>query len=98
MRGMGLGFIDLMALLTEGRGGRFTPDPRPDEPGRLSYRPSGREPRLWVGSRRGVPYHSKIRDEGEPAGLGELVHVTAENLRALEDSAGQLDFRRTRRH
>lgn len=94
VRGMGLGFIDLMALLTEGRGGRFTPDPRPDEPGRLSYRPSGREPRLWVGSRRGVPYHSKIRDEGEPAGLGELVHVTAENLRALEDSAGQLDFRR----
>ncbi|GAA3911876.1 hypothetical protein GCM10023084_74890 [Streptomyces lacrimifluminis] len=26
----------------------------------LVYRPSGREPVLYVGSRRGVPYHSKI--------------------------------------
>src|SRR5690606_39397101 len=48
VRGMGLGFIDVMALLTEGRGGSFTPDPRPGEPGRLHYLPSGREPRLWV--------------------------------------------------
>ncbi|MDN6329037.1 MAG: FAD/NAD(P)-binding protein, partial [Brachybacterium sp.] len=93
VRGMGLAFIDLMALLTEGRGGRFTPDPRPGEPDRLRYHPSGQEPRLWVGSRRGVPYHSKVRDEGAPAGLGELVHVTAENLSALEDGEGRLDFR-----
>ncbi|MDX2828877.1 adenylate cyclase, partial [Streptomyces ipomoeae] len=28
--------------------------------GELTYRPSGREPVLYVGSRRGVPYHSKI--------------------------------------
>ena len=93
VRGMGLAFIDLMALLTEGRGGEFTPDPRPGEPGRLSYVPSGREPRLWVGSRRGVPYHSKVRDEGEPAGPGDLVHVTPEALRAREDADGLLDFR-----
>ena len=92
VRGMGLGFVDLMALLTEGRGGRFEPDPQPGEPGRLIYRPSGQEPRLWVGSRRGVPYHSKVRDEGAPAGPGDLVHVTAENLRAREDAEGRLDF------
>lgn len=51
VRGFGLAFIDLMVLLTEGRGGRY-------ENG--TYLPSGKEPVLYVGSRRGVPYHSKI--------------------------------------
>ncbi|MFJ4857976.1 FAD/NAD(P)-binding protein [Streptomyces sp. NPDC088730] len=51
VRGFGLAFIDLMVLLTEGRGGRY-------ENG--DYLPSGREPVLYVGSRRGVPYRSKI--------------------------------------
>lgn len=51
VRGFGLAFVDLMALLTEGRGGRYDGD---------TYVPSGREPVLYVGSRRGVPYHSKI--------------------------------------
>ncbi|EFF90257.1 conserved hypothetical protein [Streptomyces sp. e14] len=51
VRGFGLAFVDLMALLTEGRGGRYEQD---------AYLPSGREPVLYVGSRRGVPYHSKI--------------------------------------
>ncbi|MFD9631088.1 FAD/NAD(P)-binding protein [Streptomyces violascens] len=52
VRGFGLAFVDLMALLTEGRGGHYDADG--------AYRPSGREPVLYVGSRRGVPYHSKI--------------------------------------
>ncbi|MFD7000687.1 FAD/NAD(P)-binding protein [Streptomyces mirabilis] len=51
VRGFGLAFVDLMVLLTEGRGGRYEGD---------TYLPSGREPVLYVGSRRGVPYHSKI--------------------------------------
>ncbi|MFI7387930.1 FAD/NAD(P)-binding protein [Streptomyces sp. NPDC049813] len=51
VRGFGLAFVDLMVLLTEGRGGRYEGD---------RYLPSGREPVLHVGSRRGVPYHSKI--------------------------------------
>lgn len=55
MRGFGLAFIDLMILLTEGRGGKF----RTDADGTLTYLPSGEEPRLYVGSRRGVPYHAK---------------------------------------
>ncbi|WP_318204321.1 FAD/NAD(P)-binding protein [Streptomyces sp. SCL15-4] len=51
VRGFGLAFVDLMVLLTEGRGGRYEGE---------RYLPSGREPVLYVGSRRGVPYHSKI--------------------------------------
>ncbi|MEU3527474.1 FAD/NAD(P)-binding protein [Streptomyces sp. NPDC038707] len=51
VRGFGLAFVDLMVLLTEGRGGRYEGE---------TYLPSGREPVLYVGSRRGVPYHSKI--------------------------------------
>ncbi|MBI0319675.1 FAD/NAD(P)-binding protein [Streptomyces javensis] len=56
VRGLGLAFVDLMALLTEGRGGRYERGPD----GELVYRPSGREPVLYAGSRRGVPYHAKI--------------------------------------
>jgi uncharacterized NAD(P)/FAD-binding protein YdhS len=55
VRGFGLAFVDLMSLLTEGRGGEF----HAGTDGGLVYRPSGREPVLHVGSRRGVPYHSK---------------------------------------
>lgn len=55
VRGFGLAFVDLMVLLTEGRGGRFE-----QGGGDLVYRPSGHEPVLHVGSRRGVPYHAKI--------------------------------------
>ncbi|CAL9402485.1 FAD/NAD(P)-binding protein [Streptomyces sp. enrichment culture] len=51
VRGLGLAFVDLMVLLTEGRGGRYDGD---------TYVPSGREPVLYAGSRRGVPYHAKI--------------------------------------
>jgi len=56
VRGFGLAFIDLMVLLGEGRGGRFSDN----RDGTLTYHPSGAEPVLYVGSRRGVPYHSKL--------------------------------------
>ncbi|NJQ04328.1 FAD/NAD(P)-binding protein [Streptomyces lonarensis] len=64
VRGLAMGFFDQLALLTEGRGGRFTPLPArsgdgPD--GRLRYLPSGREPRLLVTSGRGVPYLARAR-------------------------------------
>lgn len=55
VRGLGLTFVDLVTLLTGGRGGRFVE--RGD--GGLTYLPSGREPVLYAGSRRGVPYRGK---------------------------------------
>ena len=54
--GMGLAFVDLVVLLAQGRGGSFTTDAE----GTLRYHRSGAEPVLHVGSRRGVPYRSKI--------------------------------------
>ncbi|MGW2706620.1 FAD/NAD(P)-binding protein [Streptomyces sp. NPDC001340] len=58
LRGLGLNFFDYMALFTHARGGLFE---RVD--GRLVYRPSGREPRLYAGSRRGVPYQARGENE-----------------------------------
>ncbi|MCX4746770.1 FAD/NAD(P)-binding protein [Kitasatospora sp. NBC_01287] len=90
LRGFGLAFVDLMALFTEGRGGRF--EDRPD--GSKSYLPSGREPLLLVGSRRGVPYHSKTgyRLQGPPAPLPRYFGPAAvDELLALP---GQLELRR----
>ncbi|MFJ1971026.1 FAD/NAD(P)-binding protein [Streptomyces sp. NPDC087903] len=55
LRGLGLNFFDHTALLTTGRGGRFERVPG----GRLHYLASGREPRLYAGSRRGVPYQAR---------------------------------------
>jgi predicted dinucleotide-binding enzyme/uncharacterized NAD(P)/FAD-binding protein YdhS len=94
MRGMGLGAVDLIALLTQGRGGRFEPAPLPGDQQRLEYRGTGREPRLWIGSRRGVPYHSKVRDEGTPAGPRDLVYLIPQALDAAADENGLVDVER----
>ncbi|MEU6443494.1 FAD/NAD(P)-binding protein [Streptomyces sp. NPDC047046] len=85
VRGLGLAFVDLMVLLTEGRGGRWTSEGR--------YVPSGKEPVLYVGSRRGVPYHVKLgyRLEGE---LPELPRFFGpEQTARLLAGPGPLDFR-----
>ncbi|MCX5389814.1 FAD/NAD(P)-binding domain-containing protein [Streptomyces sp. NBC_00094] len=89
VRGFGLAFVDLMVLLTEGRGGRYE-----GEGDDLVYVPSGREPVLYVGSRRGVPYHSKIGYvlDGERPPLPRF--FGAEQTEALLRRAGPLDFRR----
>ena len=61
VRGFGMGFFDAMILLSVGRGGRFVPSDEPSEGRRLRYIPSGAEPLLYVGSRRGVPFRAKSR-------------------------------------
>lgn len=55
LRGMGLCAFDYIALLTEGRGGRFEPGPS----GHYDYVASGLEPRLILGSRRGLPFRGR---------------------------------------
>ncbi|GAA2097178.1 FAD/NAD(P)-binding protein [Streptomyces albiaxialis] len=80
LRGLGLTFFDHLALLTSGRGGAFH-----REDGRLRYRPSGREPRLYAGSRRGVPYHARGENQKGPFGRHLPVILTPERIAALRD-------------
>ncbi|MET9180389.1 FAD/NAD(P)-binding protein [Kitasatospora aureofaciens] len=91
LRGFGLAAVDLVAMLTEGRGGRF--EPTGDGPA-LRYRPSGREPVLHLGSRRGVPYHSKTdyRLQGPPAPLPRYFDAAAVDTLLATD--GPLELRR----
>ncbi|MFI2762731.1 FAD/NAD(P)-binding protein [Streptomyces echinatus] len=67
VRGLGLNFFDVLALLTQERGGTFVRDAG----GRLRYRPSGREPRIVAGSRRGVPYTARGENQKGPYGRHE---------------------------
>ncbi|MCV7217567.1 FAD/NAD(P)-binding protein [Mycobacterium crocinum] len=93
LRGMGLNFFDYMALLTIGRGGRFVRDAG----GTLTYRASGEEPRLVVGSRRGVPYHARGKNQKGSFGRHTPRYVTPEvieRLRARADAGAPVDFRR----
>lgn len=64
MRGLGPTFADALARLTTGRGGRF----RTQRNGEPVYIPCGREPLVYAGSRRGVPYRARSEHplKGEP--------------------------------
>jgi uncharacterized NAD(P)/FAD-binding protein YdhS len=53
--GMGLTAMDVLASLTLGRGGRHVTG----ENGETRYVPSGREPRIVLASRNGLPYRSR---------------------------------------
>ncbi|MEO3849115.1 FAD/NAD(P)-binding protein [Streptomyces sp. B8F3] len=89
LRGLGLNFFDYLTLLTTGRGGRFDRD----RDGRVTYRPSGREPRVLCGARRGVPYGTGDGHRNGGGG-GKIPRVFTEELtarlRAQRD--GPLDF------
>lgn len=93
LRGLGLAFFDYLTLLTQGRGGVF--EERAD--GRIEYRASGREPRLFAGSRRGVPYHARGDNQ---KGMGERhqpVLLTTRTIRTLRERAasrGDVCFRK----
>jgi hypothetical protein len=82
VRGTGPAYMDLLEPLTVGRGGRF----RPGVDGQPVYAASGDEPLLFVGSRRGVPYRTRIDHPLEvPPPYGGF-------LRDLPD--GPVDYRR----
>ncbi|WP_367041488.1 FAD/NAD(P)-binding protein [Streptomyces sp. Je 1-332] len=91
LRGLGLNFFDHMALLTQGRGGRFAPAPG----GGLRYHPSGHEPKLYAGSRRGIPYQARGDNEKGPYGRHEPLVLTSDviaRFRKRADSGDAPDF------
>ncbi|MGW2770072.1 FAD/NAD(P)-binding protein [Streptomyces sp. NPDC001275] len=86
VRGIGLCFTDTAVLLTSGRGGTF----HRDDSGELHYTPSGKEPVLFVGSRRGVPYWSKTHYSLAGSPPESFGHLDAAAVAALGDRP--LDF------
>lgn len=78
LRGLGLCFADVMSLLTEGRGGKFV-----DTPEGLRYLPSGQEPVLYAGSRRGVPHHARGENQKGPSGRHEPLFLTMDAVRRI---------------
>ncbi|PWG08640.1 FAD-binding protein [Streptomyces sp. V2] len=90
VRGLGLNFFDVLALLTEERGGRFVRDA-----GRLRYEPSGREPRIVAGSRRGVPYHARGENQKGAYGRHEprvLTLAAVARLHRRAENGERLSF------
>lgn len=83
LRGLGPSFFDYLALFTVGRGGTYFRDGD-----RLVYRPSGREPRLFASSRRGVPH--RARTENEKGAFGRHVPrvLTPEAIARMRGEAG----------
>lgn len=57
VRGLGMSFYDLMALVTIDRGGKFVEDSATRSG--MRYEPSGQEPHLLVSSGRGYPFLPK---------------------------------------
>ncbi|MHC0433254.1 FAD/NAD(P)-binding protein [Streptomyces sp. O3] len=84
LRGLGLNFFDYMALFTAGRGGAFV-----REGEKLTYCPSGREPKLYAFSRRGVPYHARGENEKGPHGRCTPQLLTPDFIRRLRRRGAQ---------
>ncbi|GAA0925564.1 FAD/NAD(P)-binding protein [Nonomuraea longicatena] len=80
LRGLGLNFFDHMALFTVGRGGAFA-----REDGTLVYRPSGREPKLFATSRRGLPFHARGENEKGAHGRHHPRLLTADHIAKLRE-------------
>ncbi|MFL6708782.1 MAG: FAD/NAD(P)-binding protein [Massilia sp.] len=95
IEGMGLTTFDLLAQLTQGRGGKFEACTGKLEPaGRLRYRPSGQEPRILLYSRSGLPLTARAINQKGVFGQYKPKFLTFAKLEELRNKAdgGQLDF------
>jgi len=96
IRGLGLTFYDVVARLTQDRGGEFVRD---DDTGKLVYEPSGQEPRIYAGSRSGLPFPARGVNQKEIGDSYQPVCSTAQavdelrELRRAEGDDDRLDFK-----
>lgn len=112
VRGVGMGFTDVLSLVTEERGGAFETDPSNTRPGALNYHPSGAEPKIFAGSRTGLPFLAKPAFGAVPpsvpftalrAALPRLLHerpvdFRTEVLPLIEHAAAQAYYETLARH
>ncbi|WP_433579827.1 FAD/NAD(P)-binding protein [Nocardia brasiliensis] len=92
LRGLGLTFFDYLALFTVGRGGSFG-----QVDGTLEYLPSGAEPVIIAGSRRGVPHRARGANQKGVEGRHEPVLLDLSRIDELRKRAqrfGDVSFRR----
>ena len=92
LEGLGLVAVDVVAALTEGRGGRYAPTRR----GGLAYMPSGREPTIHLFSRGGLPFCCRPASSLERPGGYQPVVCTSRRIakRRADTPDGRLDFER----
>ena len=93
VRGLGMGFFDLMARLTIDRGGEF--QHTSSSPFDLTYKPSGREPRLIVTSHHGYPYQPKPVFGSLPPAAPMPRLKSAVQALPSDPPAGSIDFSTT---
>lgn len=96
IEGIGLTTFDLLAQLTSARGGVFEPCGKMEPAGRLRYRPSGKEPRILLYARSGLPLTARAANQKGVFGQYKAKFLTlakVEELRAATPG-GQLDFQR----
>jgi uncharacterized NAD(P)/FAD-binding protein YdhS len=79
VQGIGLTAYDIVSELTVGRGGRFLPAGHM----RLRYEPSGREPRMILCSRQGIPFAARGTNQKGIGGLHRAVFFTRPWIDAL---------------
>lgn len=78
IKGIGLTFVDAVLALTKGKGGEFFRNP---ESGKLTYRPSGYEPKaIYPFSRSGLPMLPRKSMKGEEAPLRFFTEEMAEKI------------------
>jgi len=88
VEGMGLTTFDVVAELTVGRGGRFTAGAAPGE---LKYVRSGREPRIILFSRSGIPLSARAVNQKGVSNQYRARFLFADKLRELR-AQRKLDF------
>lgn len=93
VQGMGLTAYDVISALTTGRGGQFT-----ESEGKLSYTPSGREPKILLFSRNCLPFAARGINQKGIAGRHTARFFTVDAIKSLQERAAersgshQLDF------
>jgi len=94
VQGIGLTAYDIISELTVGRGGRFVADGET----RVKYLPSGREPRMLLCSRQGIPFCARGVNQKGIGGLHRPVFFTRawiyelRRARQAATGSGQLDY------
>lgn len=88
LRGLGLAFFDYIECFALRRGGKFY-----RRNGKLRYQPSGKEPKVYAGSRKGIPYFPRGINQKERGVTAEAQFLTTDYLEQIRQAQNhQSDF------